>query len=160
MKTVVFFCALVVAAIATVALNHLMSVLLAGYTPDLRWVVLAVVIVPPLYFLPAVLAASKSHPHAAALFLVNTALGWTGAGWLACLFWAASAPGEPKPYTPLIMPARPAPKPASEVTAEAAAKSLETLVAQRYNGQITEAEYLAGRQMIVDQWGHAPLVAG
>lgn len=158
MKTVVFLCALVLAAAATVAVNHLLSVLLAGYTPDLRWVVLAIVVVPPLYFLPAVLAASKRHAHAAALFFVDLALGWTGIGWLACLVWAASAPGEPKPYRPLIMPARPLPKP--EVTAEAAAQSLEALVAQRYSGQITEAEYQAGRQMIIDQWGHAQLGVG
>ena len=158
MKTVVFLCVLVLAAVATVAVNHMLSVLLAGYTPDLRWVVLAIVVVPPLYFLPAVLAASKSHAHAAALFFADLMLGWTGIGWLACLIWAASAPGEPKPYRPLIMPVRPAPKP--EVTAEAAAKALEALVAQRYSGQITEAEYLTGRQMIIDQWGHAPLAVG
>ena len=159
MKSLVFFLGLAIVALATVLANKLMSALFAGYTPDPRWVVLAILIVPPVYFLPSILAAGKGHPHAPFLFLVNVLSGWTGIGWLACLVWAASLPGEPKPYTPLIRPAARA-RPVADTTAEAAAKALEDLVAQRYRGQITEAEYLSGRQVILAKWPTTPLVAG
>ena len=162
MRTVVFVCALVLAAVVTVFANHLLAVLLAGYTPDPRWIVLAVVIVPPLYFLPAVLAASKKHPRGLELFLVNLLLGWTLVGWFACLVWAAAAPGEAKPYTPLIRPVRrkAIPVPASVITVDAAAKAFEDLMAQRYQGQISEAEYLSGRKFILEHWPQTPLAAG
>jgi len=160
MRTVAFVCCLVLAAVVTVFANHLLAVLLAGYTPDPRWIVLAVVIVPPLYFLPAVLAASKKHPHGLELFLVNLLLGWTLVGWFACLVWAAAAPGETKPYTPLIRPVRRKPVAAPEITVDAAAKAFEELVAQRYRGQITEAEYLSGRKFILEHWPQTPLAAG
>ena len=160
MKSIVFFLGLAIVALATVLANKFMSALFAGYSPDPRWVVLAILIVPPVYFLPSILAASKGHSQAPFLFLANVLAGWTIVGWLACLVWAASLPGESKPYTPLIRPARPAPKPAPETTAEAAATALENLVAQRYRGQITEAEYLSGRQTILAQWPHMPLAAG
>ncbi len=162
MKAVVFICCLVLAAVATVFANHLLAVLLAGYTPDPRWIVLAVVVIPPLYFLPAVLAASKQHRRGLALFLVNLLLGWTLVGWFACLVWAAAAPGETKPYTPLIRPvrSRPVSSPPPEITVDAAAKAFEDLVTQRYSGQITEAEYLSGRQFILEHWPHTGLAAG
>lgn len=161
MKSVVFVLGLAIVAIATVLANKLMSALFAGYSPDPRWVVLAILIVPPVYFLPSILGAGKGHPQAPYLFLVNVLAGWTVIGWLACLVWAASLPGDPKPYTPLITRARPAPKPAPvpETTVEAAATALENLVAQRYHGQITEAEYLSGRQVILAQWPSMPLAA-
>ncbi len=160
MKSVVFVLGLAIVAIVTVLANKLMSALFAGYSPDPRWVVLAILIVPPVYFLPSILTASKGNAQAPFLFLINVVTGWTVIGWLACLVWAASLPGEPKPYTPLIKPSRPALKPAPDVTAEAAASALEDLVAQRYRGQITEDEYLKGRQVILAQWPHMPLAAG
>ncbi len=160
MKTIVFVGCLVLAAAATVLANHVLAVLLAGYTPDPRWIVLAVVVVPPVYFLPAVLAASKTHAHGLELFLVNLLLGWTLVGWFACLVWAASAPGEVKPYTPLIRPVRRKAEPVPEVTVDTAAKAFEDLVAQRYKGQITEAEYLSGRKFILEHWPQAPMAAG
>jgi len=160
-KALFFVCVLALAAVLTVAANVLLSRLLAGYTPDPRWVLLAIVVIPPLYFVPSIMAANKSHPHGTAIFLVNLLLGWTVVGWLACLIWEANAPGAPKTYRPLIMPRRPATPadPAPSTTAEASARALEALVAQRYSGQITEAEYLSGRQMIIDQWRQMPLVA-
>jgi len=42
-----------------------------------------------LYLLPAFVAASREHPHFGVLTLFNIGLGWTGAGWLAALLWAA-----------------------------------------------------------------------
>jgi predicted permease len=158
MKSLVFICGLALIAAMTVIANRLLSALFAGYSPDPRWVVLAILTIPPVYFLPSILAASKGHPHGPPIFLVNILLGWTIMGWLACLVWAASLPGERKPYTPLIP--RPVRRPAApSVTAESAAQALEALVMQRYNGQITEAEYQNGRQVILDQWPRMPLAA-
>ena len=159
MKSIVFFLGLAIVAVATVFANKLMSALFAGYSPDPRWVVLAILVVPPVYFLPSILAASKGHPHAPTLFLVNILSGWTIVGWLACLVWAASLPGEPKPYTPLIRKTV-RQTVTSSATPEASAQALEALVMQRYQGQITEAEYLSGRQLILAQWSQMPLAAG
>jgi hypothetical protein len=160
MKPLIALCVLALVAALTVAANRVLAGMLVGYTFDPRWVVLAIVVVPPVYFVPSVLAASRSHPQGTAIFFVNLLLGWTVIGWVACLIWGGSAESEHRPYTPLITPIRPAPKPAPEITAEAAAKALEDLVAQRYQGQITEAEYLSGRQTILAQWPAMPLAAG
>jgi len=161
MKALIALCVLTLVAAITVAANRMLAGMLVGYTFDPHWVVLAIVVIPPVYFVPSVLAASRSHPQGTAIFFVNLLLGWTVIGWVACLIWGGSAESGHRPYTPLITPVRPVvPKPVPEVSAEAAAKALEDLVAQRYQGQITEAEYLDGRQLILAQWPAMPLAAG
>ncbi len=160
MKSLIFLSALVLVAAAAIAGNRILAVLLAGYPVDPRWLVLAIVVIPPVYFLPAVLAASKNHPQAAAIFFVNLVLGWTIVGWVVALVWgAAGAPGEQKAYRPLFpVPRRAVTEPSP--TPEAVTLALEALMDQRFRGQITEAEYLTGRQVILDQWKHVPAVAG
>ena len=44
------------------------------------------------YFAPAIVASSRRHPGATAIWFTNFFLGWTGIGWLACLIWALSVP--------------------------------------------------------------------
>jgi hypothetical protein len=55
----------------------------------------ALFFVPVLYFLPAIIAASKDHPQPGAVFYLNLFLGWTGVGWCVSLFWAIEK-GRPK----------------------------------------------------------------
>lgn len=43
------------------------------------------------YFLPWILAASRSHPQVAPIFIVNMFLGWTLLGWVVALAWACSS---------------------------------------------------------------------
>ncbi len=159
MKTLMSLCALALAAAAMVAVNAVLTRLFAGFRPDPRWVVLAILILPPLYFLPAILAAAKAHPQGAAIFFVDALLGWTLIGWVVALVWAAGAPGEQKPYRPLFPPAKPIAPAAPAATPDSAALALETLMARHFRGEITEAEYLDGRQLILDQWPPAPLAA-
>lgn len=40
------------------------------------------------YFLPALVANSRHHRNAAAIFMLNLFLGWTFLGWCAALVWS------------------------------------------------------------------------
>jgi len=51
-------------------------------------VTLAVVAVVLVYFLPAMVAISRNHLNAMAIFLTNFLLGWTGIGWVFAFIWA------------------------------------------------------------------------
>jgi Superinfection immunity protein/Putative peptidoglycan binding domain len=43
------------------------------------------------YFLPALIAASRHHHNAMAIFALNLLLGWTVLGWIAALIWSLTA---------------------------------------------------------------------
>ena len=43
-----------------------------------------------LYFLPSLVAGLRHHHQAAAIFLLNLLLGWTGIGWIGALVWSAT----------------------------------------------------------------------
>jgi len=45
-------------------------------------------IIVALYFLPALIAAARSHHNATAIALLNLFLGWTFAGWVIALVWS------------------------------------------------------------------------
>jgi hypothetical protein len=54
-----------------------------------------------LLFLPTVIARSRSHPNAGAIFLVNLFFGWTFIGWIVSLVWAcARTSSRPVLYAP------------------------------------------------------------
>jgi len=40
------------------------------------------------YFLPAIIASTRSHEHTVAISMVTLFLGWTMLGWVAALIWA------------------------------------------------------------------------
>ena len=40
------------------------------------------------YFLPWIIAASRGHKNAVAIFMLNLLLGWTALGWIAALVWS------------------------------------------------------------------------
>jgi hypothetical protein len=42
------------------------------------------------YFLPTIIASSRSHRNSTAIFLLNLFLGWTFLGWLGALIWAVT----------------------------------------------------------------------
>ncbi len=42
------------------------------------------------YFLPGIVAHSRSHNNENSIVLLNLFLGWTVLGWLAALIWSAS----------------------------------------------------------------------
>src|SRR3979411_2736782 len=45
-----------------------------------------------LYFLPSIVSAAGSHSSTVEILLVNLFLGWTIAGWAACLVWSLFRP--------------------------------------------------------------------
>ncbi|MBV8738370.1 MAG: superinfection immunity protein [Alphaproteobacteria bacterium] len=40
------------------------------------------------YFLPALIACSRHHHNASAIFVLNLLAGWTVIGWIAAIVWA------------------------------------------------------------------------
>lgn len=42
------------------------------------------------YFIPTIVATSKGHKNALAIFVLNLFLGWTLIGWVGSLVWAVS----------------------------------------------------------------------
>ena len=44
-----------------------------------------------IYFLPFIIAASRKHHNALAIFMLNLFLGWTFLGWVIALIWACTA---------------------------------------------------------------------
>ncbi len=50
-----------------------------------------------LYILPWVMAEARGHERATLVLLANLAVGWTGIGWIACLWWARKGEVRPPP---------------------------------------------------------------
>jgi hypothetical protein len=57
-----------------------------------------------LYFLPAIIAVSRHHPNATAIFVLNLLLGWTFIGWVVSLVWSFTRPPAPMLYPPAYPP--------------------------------------------------------
>jgi hypothetical protein len=53
-----------------------------------------------LYFLPSIVAYSRSHRQAGAITVLNLLLGWTVLGWILAMVWAATAVNKPQPIIP------------------------------------------------------------
>jgi uncharacterized protein YecT (DUF1311 family) len=51
-----------------------------------------VLLLAGLYFLPAIIAATRRHRNACAVFFLNLFLGWTLLGWVIAFVWAISNP--------------------------------------------------------------------
>ncbi len=49
------------------------------------------IVVILVYFLPTVIALSRGHLSALAIFLINLFFGWTLIGWLVALIWSCTA---------------------------------------------------------------------
>lgn len=45
-----------------------------------------------LYYLPTIVACKQRHHNKRAIFLLNTALGWTIFGWILAAVWAVTKP--------------------------------------------------------------------
>lgn len=51
----------------------------------------AVLLIVALYFLPWLIALSRHHNNAVAIFFLNLLLGWTLVGWVVALVWSFMA---------------------------------------------------------------------
>lgn len=50
-----------------------------------------IVLLLGIYFLPTLVANSRSHKNTVSIFLLNLFLGWTFLGWVAALIWSFTA---------------------------------------------------------------------
>lgn len=56
---------------------------------------LVVAVTLGVYFLPAIIAASREHHQGGSIFVLNLFLGWTVLGWVIALIWSVSAIKKP-----------------------------------------------------------------
>lgn len=56
--------------------------------------VIVVIFAVLIYFLPALIALSRHHGNATAIFFLNLFLGWTLLGWVAALVWGLTKPSS------------------------------------------------------------------
>lgn len=57
-----------------------------------EWILLVLIVIP-LYFLPAIVANSRRHPNSGPILVINLLLDWTFLGWVGALVWALSSTG-------------------------------------------------------------------
>lgn len=53
-----------------------------------------------LYLLPGMIASSRQHKNATAIWVLNILLGWSMLGWIAALVWSFTNPGA----QPVVLP--------------------------------------------------------
>ena len=94
-------------------------------------------IVMPIYFLPAIIASSRSHHNSVSLFLANLFLGWTFIGWVFCLVWSFS---NTKNDTTVIN---------NSLNDESVADELEKLLKLKESGVLNEDEFNSQKQKIL-----------
>jgi type VI secretion system protein VasI len=59
-----------------------------------------IALIVALYFLPSIVAYSRSHHQAGAICVLNLLLGWTVLGWIIAMVWAATAVNKPQAIVP------------------------------------------------------------
>lgn len=78
---------------ATMILSALLQV--SGSEPVVALAVLFFLL--GVYLLPTIVASSRHHRQAVAIFLLNLFLGWTFVGWVIALVWSATADVQQRP---------------------------------------------------------------
>jgi hypothetical protein len=70
-----------------------------------QWILLGVIVLGAafVYFIPTIVAASRSHHNTAAILILNLFLGWSFIGWVIALVWSATAV-EPREMTVAYRP--------------------------------------------------------
>lgn len=60
------------------------------------WNIIVLIFAIIIYVLPGVIASSREHKNATAIWVLNIALGWSFLGWIAALVWSFTNPGVVK----------------------------------------------------------------
>lgn len=97
-----------------------------------------------IYLVPSLIAASRQHINAGAIFALNLFLGWTLLGWGAALVWAVTAQqaatgppaGEVRRYGPATEEPR-----AEQSAKRDIAGEIDRLAALREKGALSEDEF-------------------
>ncbi len=120
-----------------------------------RGTILTLSIVFGLYFLPSIVASRRAMANKNSVFVINLFLGWTFIGWIIALSMAV---GQAKSNKPVVQPApKPPPNPPvarsvadPPLMFRSAVIRLAVLDELREAGTVTEDEYAAKRQKILD----------
>jgi hypothetical protein len=86
MRTLVLF-AVIVAALFAINASPLAGTDVGTAMGAIFWLLL----IPLVYFLPAIIAVDRGHHNSTAIGLFNFFLGWTFLGWVIALVWSATA---------------------------------------------------------------------
>ncbi|MFY0131235.1 superinfection immunity protein [Klebsiella aerogenes] len=57
------------------------------------WNIIVLIFAIIIYVLPGVIASSREHKNATAIWVLNIVLGWSFLGWIAALIWSFTNPG-------------------------------------------------------------------
>ena len=120
-----------------------------------RGTILTLSIVFGLYFLPSIVASRRAMANKNSVFVINLFLGWTFIGWIIALSMAVGQSKSIKPVVQLAPKPPPNPPVARSVADpplmfRAAVIRLAVLDELREAGTVTEDEYAAKRQKILD----------
>lgn len=64
------------------------SIFFLSMPSGIEW--LWLIIVLPIYFLPAIVSFNRKHHNLNGIIILNTFLGWTFLGWIGALIWSFS----------------------------------------------------------------------
>ena len=96
---------------------------------------IALAIALAFYFLPTIVASSRGHHSAGAVFVLNLIFGWTLLGWVVAFVWSFTNP------TPVVV---------NNQTAKSAAGEIQKLAALKEQGLLTEAEFNKKKKQILE----------
>ncbi|EOX8511910.1 superinfection immunity protein [Salmonella enterica subsp. arizonae] len=58
------------------------------------WKIIVLALIIPIYLLPGIIASTRKHKNATAIWILNIFLGWSCLGWLVALIWSFTNPGN------------------------------------------------------------------
>lgn len=88
-----------------------------------------------IYFLPTIVASTRGHQSAGAIFFLNLLLGWTMLGWVVAFVWSFTNP------TQVVV---------NNQTPKSAADEIQKLAALKEQGLLTEEEFTKKKRQILE----------
>ncbi|EDU6304658.1 superinfection immunity protein [Salmonella enterica] len=58
------------------------------------WKIIVLAFIIPIYLLPGIIASTRKHKNATAIWILDIFLGWSCLGWLVALIWSFTNPGN------------------------------------------------------------------
>lgn len=96
-----------------------------------------------IYFIPSIIAISRSHPSLGIIIVLNLLGGWTGIAWIAALIWALI--NKPAPVQHIYHGAPVSHAPTTKTD------ELSRLAALLEKGHISPAEFVAQKHDILSR---------
>jgi Na+/serine symporter len=102
---------------------------------DTIGVLIVLAIFTAIYLLPTIVASTRGHQSAVAIFFLNLLLGWTLIGWVVAVVWSFTNP------TQVVV---------NNQTAKSAADEIQKLAALKEQGILTEDEFTRKKLQILE----------